>query len=126
MASKKCTIFCDIDGTLFEYRKFATYKTTNPVIITTTVTSINNAYDEGHCVILTTARPEYLRAHTVKELDNADVKYHRLLLGIERGSRILINDNETETVNRAFAFNVERNKGFTTTQSLEFSEILKK
>lgn len=124
MTTKKCTIFCDIDGTLFEYRKFASYKTTKPTIILNTVNNINNAYDNGHCILLTTARPEYLRAHTMKELDQEDIKYHHLIMGIERGSRILINDNETETINRAFAFNVTRNKGFTGSQIEEFNEII--
>ena len=27
---KKSTLFCDIDGTLFHYRKFTTYKSTKP------------------------------------------------------------------------------------------------
>ena len=78
--------------------------------------SINNAYDEGHCVLLTTARPEYLRGHTMKELDEENIKYSRLIMGIERGSRILINDNEVDTIDRAFAFNIARNKGFTPEQ----------
>ena len=26
------TIFCDIDGTIFKYRKFETYKTTQPEV----------------------------------------------------------------------------------------------
>ena len=26
------TIFCDIDGTIFKYRKFETYKTTEPEV----------------------------------------------------------------------------------------------
>ena len=35
---KKSTIFCDIDGTLFHYRQFSTYKISKPTIIVTNVT----------------------------------------------------------------------------------------
>ena len=122
---KKCTIFCDIDGTLFEYRKFETYKSTIPKQITTTIERINTAFDNGHRVILTTARPEYLRMHTLKELNEANIKYHTLLLGIERGTRILINDNETETINRAYSFNLLRNQGMTEEQEELFNSICK-
>ena len=30
---KKNTIFCDIDGTLFKYRKFETYETSTPELL---------------------------------------------------------------------------------------------
>ena len=29
MVDKKSTIFCDIDGTIFKYRKFETYETSS-------------------------------------------------------------------------------------------------
>ena len=34
---KKNTIFCDIDGTIFKYRKFETYKTTEAEPIQSTI-----------------------------------------------------------------------------------------
>ena len=43
-------------------------------------------------IILTTARPEYLREHTEKELNQNKLNYDRLIMEIERGPRILIND----------------------------------
>ena len=67
---------------------------------------------------------ENQRKVTFQEVDQEDIKYHHLIMGIERGSRILINDNETETINRAFAFNVTWNKGFTGSQIEEFNEII--
>jgi hypothetical protein len=30
---KKSTIFCDIDGTIFKYRKFETYETSKPEVL---------------------------------------------------------------------------------------------
>lgn len=123
---KFCTLFCDIDGTLLKYRKFETYKTTIPDNIQTSIDNINKAYDENHTIVLTTARPEYLRQHTMKELDHANIKYHQLIMGLARGSRILINDNENKEINRTFAFNLERNKGFTEKQEIELNHILSK
>ena len=126
MVLKKCTLFCDIDGTLFVYRKFDTYRTTKPVKIESAINEINKAYKDGHYVVLTTARPGYLRAHTMNEVDGANVQYHQLIMGIERGSRILINDNETETIDRAHSLCVKRNEGFTTDQVKSFRNILNK
>lgn len=107
---KKSTIFCDVDGTLFHYRKFKDYKSTYITPVQGTIDAINSAYNDGHHVILTTARPEYLRSHTMTELNDGNVMYHRLIMGIERGTRILINDNETPGNDRAFAINVTRNQ----------------
>jgi hydroxymethylpyrimidine pyrophosphatase-like HAD family hydrolase len=121
---KKCTIFCDIDGTLLKYRSFASYKSTIPETIDSTIKSINDAFNSGNCVILTTARPEYLRHHTLKELDAANIQYNRLIMGIERGDRILINDNEKNNVNRAHAINVNRNKGFSEEDNNLFNKLV--
>jgi hypothetical protein len=67
---------------------------------------------EGHMIILTTARPDYLRRHTVKELEENEVPYHKLIMEIERGPRYLINDMDPNNPGeRAIAINVERDKG---------------
>ena len=109
---KKSTFFCDIDGTLIHYREFESYKTSQPEPITQNITLINDAYDNGNCVVLTTARPEYLRHHTIKELNQVEVKYTTLLMGIGRGTRILINDREKPTEDRAVAININRDMPF--------------
>ena len=113
---KKSTFFCDIDGTLFNYRKFETYKSTIPVPVSDNIDLLNSAFDNGNCIILTTARPEYLRTHTLKELNESNVKYHRLIMGIERGTRFLINDKEDPSVDRAISININRNQAFTSEQ----------
>ena len=122
---KKSTLFCDIDGTLFHYRKFTTYKSTKPDKIFENINAINKAYDNGHYILLTTARPEYLRVHTMKELDEANVQYHKIVMGIARGTRLLINVNEEEYINRAYAINVTRNSEFTPNQMDLFDSITK-
>ena len=109
---KNNTYFCDIDGTIFKYRKFETYKTSAPEVIPTTLEFLEVVKEQGHMIILTTARPEDLREHTIKELDDSKVPYDRLLMGIERGPRYLINDMDpNKPGKRVIAMNLIRNEG---------------
>ena len=97
---KKNTYFCDIDGTIFRYRKFETYEITKAEGIKSTIDYLDKAASEGHMIILTTARPEYLRIHTEVELHE------------ERGPRYLINDMDpNKPGERAIAINLIRDKG---------------
>ena len=106
------TYFCDIDGTILKYRKFETYETSKAEPIQTTIDYLVSAAEKGHMIILTTARPEYLRTHTIVELHENGVPYDRLIMGIERGPRYLINDMDpNKPGERAIALNLERNKG---------------
>jgi hypothetical protein len=110
---KKNTIFCDIDGTIFKYRKFETYKTTEAEPIQSTIEYLKEQTEKGHMVILTTARPDTLFEHTVWELGKHFVPYHKLVMGIERGPRYLINDIDPEAEGkRAIAVNLIRDQGF--------------
>jgi len=109
---KKETYFVDIDGTIFIYRKFETYITSEAEIVPSTVRFLQQKRDEGHLIILTTARPEDLREHTVFELETNEIPYDRLVMGIERGPRYLINDMDpAKPGKRAIAINIERNGG---------------
>jgi hypothetical protein len=64
-------------------------------------------------IVLTTARPEYMLTHTIEELIEAEVPYDKLIMGIERGPRYLINDIDPQNEGlRAYAINLERDKGF--------------
>jgi hypothetical protein len=110
---KKNTIFCDIDGTIFKYRKFETYKTSEAEPIPSTVKYLQKQQKEGHMIILTTARPHDMLGHTMWELDNYSIPYQRLVMGLERGPRYLINDMDPEKEgDRAIAVNLIRNQGF--------------
>ena len=109
---KKNTYFVDIDGTVLKYRKFETYENTKAVPVVSTIKYLCEASSNGHMIILTTARPEYLRDHTVVELHENGVPYDRLIMGIERGPRYLINDMDPKNLgHRAIAINLERDKG---------------
>jgi len=109
---KKETYFVDIDGTIFVYRKFETYKTSEAEVIKSSKQYLQKVRNEGHMIILTTARPEDLREHTVYELEKNNIPYDRLTMGIERGPRYLINDMDPKNPGeRAIAINIERNGG---------------
>ena len=121
---KKCAIFCDIDGTLIKYREFSTYKSSKAEPITNTIKEINRAFNKGHNIILTTARPEYLRFHTLRELNKLNIQYHMLLMSIGRGPRILINDSKLSNKSRTYAINVERDIGMSSTDIETYNKIL--
>ena len=109
---KKETYFVDIDGTIFVYRKFETYQTTEAEVVLSTKRFLQQKRDEGHMIILTTARPEDLRQHTILELTKNNIPYDTLIMGIERGPRYLINDMDpNKPGKRAIAINIERNGG---------------
>ena len=107
------TIFCDIDGSIFQYRKFEKYTEEDAKILPQAQEKLKQWKSEGHMIILTTARPEYLREHTIKELDINNIAYDRLIMEIERGPRFLINDMDPgKPGERATGINLIRDKGF--------------
>lgn len=110
--SKKNTYFVDIDGTIFVYREFETYQTNEAKVIRSTKQFLQQKQDEGHYIVLTTARPNHLRLHTEYELEVNNIPYDQLVMGIERGPRYLINDlSPHEPGERAIAINLQRDKG---------------
>lgn len=112
LMDKKKTIFCDIDGTIIEYRQFTDYLTETAAPIWNTIAYLNRERKKGSMIILTTARPQELYDHTIKELQECSVPFDRLVMGIERGTRVLINDMEQNSNEpRAIAINLIRNKG---------------
>ena len=63
-------------------------------------------------IVLTTARPEDMQQHTLKELIDNNIPFDKLLMGIERGPRYLINDMDPKKPgDRAIAINLKRDKG---------------
>ena len=112
---KYSTYFCDIDGTIFKYRKFEMYRDTPPELTPGALDKLLEIKEAGHMVILTTARPESLRPHTEKELWETGVPYDRLVMEIGRGPRHLINDMDPNAPGeRATGWNLERNAGLLT------------
>jgi hypothetical protein len=106
------TYFFDIDGTIFEYRKFETYGKTPAVLTPGSLSKLQEIQEAGHMIILTTARPESLRQHTVDELKINEVPYDKLVMGLARGPRHLVNDmSPSEPGDRAIGWNLRRDEG---------------
>lgn len=108
------TIFCDIDGTLWEHVGPPSVQIKNKVnkLLPNTLEALDNWDKLGYKIILTTGRKESMRKITEKQLEDTGIIYDKLIMGIGGGDRILINDRKPNgDRNTAYAINVIRNKG---------------
>ena len=108
------TIFSDIDGTLIEQVRFEDLDANVVNVLPGVLEKMNEWYEAGHYIVLTTARPDYLRLITTLQMEKAGIRFHQLVMGIGREERILINNNskgEPENA-RAMAVAVGRDAGF--------------
>ena len=106
------TYFCDIDGTIFKYRKFETYESSPAELTPRTLDKFKEIKDPVHMIVLTTARPEDLRDHTVTELETNGVPYDKLVMGLARGPSHLVNDMDPKKPGmRAIIWNLVRDHG---------------
>jgi mannose-6-phosphate isomerase len=114
MNSRPKTIFCDIDGTLWNHIGGVPEQATceKHELLPNTKEAIDKWDRLGYRIILTTGRKESLREKTEKELLRLGIVYDILIMGIGGGDRILINDRKLNgDRNTAYAINVVRNKG---------------
>jgi Trk K+ transport system NAD-binding subunit len=108
------TIFSDIDGTLVHQLDFESINPQTSIALPGVVEKMNQWFDEGHHIVLTTARPENLREITIEEMNILGIPFHQLVMGIGRAERILINNksNTRPTEVRAVGIQVGKNEGF--------------
>jgi len=109
------TIFSDIDGTLIEQARFEDLDPNVANVLPGVKEKMDEWYEAGHHIVLTTARPWNLELVTKQQMETAGIRYHQLLMGIGREERILINNNskgEPENA-RAMAVVIGRDAGFT-------------
>lgn len=111
---KNSTFFVDIDGTIIKYRQFDKLLEIKAEPIQDVIDNLNQEYDKGSHIVITSARPKEYLEFTKKELKNINLKYHQIILGIGRGTRFVINDIDpnNKTVNRAVGINVIRDEGY--------------
>ena len=116
------TIFSDIDGTLIEQVRFEDLDPNVVNVLPGVAEKMNEWYEAGHHIVLTTARPWNLELITKQQMETAGIRYHQIVMGIGREERILINNNSKgEPDNhRAMAVSVLRDGGFT---NLEWSSV---
>ena len=116
------TIFTDIDGTLIEQVRFEDLDPNVVNVLPDVAEKMNEWYEAGHHIVLTTARPWNLELITKQQMERAGIRYHQIVMGIGREERILINNNSSKEPqrDRAFGVPVLRDSGF---DNLEWSSV---
>jgi mannose-6-phosphate isomerase-like protein (cupin superfamily) len=106
------TIFCDIDGTLLEHMGDITKNHSSSSRLPNVSETIKQWDRLNYTIILTTGRKESTREITQKQLLEAGIVYHHLIMNLPNGSRVVINDRKPHGVqNTAYAVNLVRNQG---------------
>jgi hypothetical protein len=112
MRDKLYTLFIDFDGTCCEHFE------TLPEIMKGGTNILDGVFDKfqewrnkGYYVVITTARPESLRAFTTGQIHQMGIYYDQLVMGIPTGPRVVINDEKPDGTITAYAKCVRRNKG---------------
>ena len=112
--SRPKTIFCDIDGTLWDHVGDITSQVNveSHKMLENTSEALNRWDKLGYRIILTTGRRESMRTLTENHLKKIGIVYDQLIMGLGGGARVLINDRKPNSVkNTAFAINLIRNDG---------------
>ena len=113
MIIKPSTFFIDLDGTILmhehKYSELSTDQSPCPNVVDT----LNEIDSRGDKIILVSARKESSRKLTEDLLRKIGIPFDQLILGVNQGPRILINDViADDSPRRAIAKNVIMNKGF--------------
>jgi len=105
------TIFCDIDGTIFEHKKdlYSMIKEAN--LLPGVINKFLEWRKKDYYIILTTARPEGCRLATENQLQNFGIFYDKLVMGLPTGPRVVINDKKSDGLITSYAICIERNSG---------------
>lgn len=108
----------DIDGCVFEHRgNLFKCITQPPNVLPGVIRKINEWIEKDYMIILVTGRKECMRKKTEEDLLRNGIVYDKLVMGLPRGERVLINDSKPSEPNFdervASAIEVERNTGLT-------------
>ena len=110
------TFIFDIDGVILEHDKgfhseLGKYQYPSKPI-KNNIKLLNSYHSKGEVIILMTARPESERKNLQKELSKLRVQYHKLVMEVPGGTRVLINDKKPSKKNfkTAVAIETVRNK----------------
>lgn len=103
------TIFVDLDGTLIRhnYEPF----TIPDVFLPHSLDRLEAWHKLGHLVVITTARNPLEAAKPMAIIRQRLVDDVAVIYGCSTGIRVLINDRGQDGQDKAFAVNVDRNKG---------------
>jgi len=107
------TLFIDIDGTLLYHHGFPGEQSLRPsVVLPGVIKKLAEWESKGYKFILVTGRKESEREGTVKQLAAVGIQYDQLIMGINRGDRVIINDMKPFSIDpTAVAISLVRNEG---------------
>lgn len=106
------TIFCDIDGCLVKHYPPIEVLQGETVVLNGTTEKILEWVSRGYTIILTTGRPESLREFTEQQLRQGGIVYHKLIMDLPRGQRVVINDYKPgRTLQPATGICIKRDEG---------------
>ena len=93
--NKKYCVFLDLDGTLFYHHgSIASIKNNDAVLLDGTKEKLDEWHNLGYYIVLVTARPKDMLDMTVEDLENFELPYNRLIMGLPNYCRVLINDEK--------------------------------
>ena len=110
----KKTIFLDIDGCLIWHNGNLSAQVTNePKLLPGTIEKLDEWEAAEHKIILTTGRKESMRGVTEKQMEKLGIFYDQLVMGCNRGTRIVINDKKPDypELEVAKKIEIDRNAG---------------
>tara|TARA_B000000557_G_C20762393_1_gene437897 strand:+ start:50 stop:1150 length:1101 start_codon:yes stop_codon:yes gene_type:complete len=116
------TIICDIDGTILQHKhKFSLVHSSDPELLEGVKKKFDYWDSNGFRIILISARKESSREMTEKHVKSLGLPYDQLILGVNNGSRYLINDKLSfDDPDRAISINLITDSGF---QSVDWEEF---
>jgi hydroxymethylpyrimidine pyrophosphatase-like HAD family hydrolase len=113
MKNRAKTIICDIDGTIsFHSGDITTIHKGRLQILPGAKEQFTEWDRRGYNIILLTGRRESYRDATERQLSDAGIFYDQLVMGVNNGQRVLINDMKPKSTEpTAVAVNLVRNQG---------------
>lgn len=115
VAERTRTFIVDLDGTIFRQGdRWPGIKIEDPraALLPGVKDKLAEWHMRGDFVMVVTARPEAYREMTEGQLRVAGLMYHKLVMGLPTGPRVLINDKKPEEETpTALALNLSRDQG---------------
>lgn len=110
----KKTLFIDIDGCILHHKgNLSKEILSEPEVLPNVIDKLNEWDGLGYKIILTSGRKESMRKLTEEHLSKVGVFYDQLVMGVNRGERIIINDKKPGIdMTVASSIELERNIGF--------------
>jgi len=106
------TYFLDIDGVLVQHQGSLIEQAKSSLkVLKETRFFLDSIEKKGAKIILTTGRKASMRKQTEEELSKAGIFYDDIIMGCNRGSRIIVNDLKPDSnLKTAFSFSPVRNQ----------------